>query len=81
MAMRIGEQYSSAKVTLKDFEKLAEDAKLGKPLVRDRLREMTERARDALPKVPATNPVARKVTDLIRRRAETALAEFRRRRS
>lgn len=79
MAMRIGEQYSSEKVTLKDFEKLAEDAKLGKPLVRDRLTEMTERVTDALPKARATNPVAQKVADLIRRRAETALAEFRRR--
>ena len=79
MAMRIGEQYSSAKVTLKDFEKLAEDAKLGKPLVRERLAEMTERVTDALPKAPATNPVAQKVADLTRRRAETALAEFRRR--
>jgi serine/threonine-protein kinase HipA len=77
MAMRIGEQYSSERVTLRDFEKLAEDAKLGKPLVRARLTETTERVRDALPKVPVTNPVAEKVAGLIRGRAETALREFR----
>ncbi len=77
MAMRIGEQYSSEKVTLRDFEKLAEDAKLGRPLVRERLIEVTERVRTALPNVPATNPVAEQVRDLIRTRSEKALTEFR----
>ena len=77
MAMRIGEQYSSENVSLRDFERLADDAKLGKPLVRARLTEMTERVRDALSKVPITNPVAEKVADLIRRRSEMALGEFR----
>ncbi len=77
MAMRIGEQYSSEKVTLRDFEKLTDDAKLGKPLVRKRLTEVTERVRDALAQVPITDPVAEKVADLIRQRSEKALAEFR----
>jgi serine/threonine-protein kinase HipA len=77
MAMRIGEEYSSEKVTLRDFEKLAEEAKLGKPLVRERLKEVTERVRDALPRVPVTDPVAEKVAELIRRRSEQALAMFR----
>ena len=79
MAMRIGEQYSSEKVTLRDFEKLAEDAKLGRPLVRERLTEVMERVRAALPSVPATNPVAEQMRDLIRTRSEKALTEFRRR--
>lgn len=77
MAMRIGEQYISEKVSLRDFERLADDAQLGKPLVRARLTEMTERVRDALPKVPVTNPVTEKVADLIRRRSEMALGQFR----
>jgi serine/threonine-protein kinase HipA len=77
VAMRIGEQYSSERVTLRDFEKLAEDAKLGKPLVRERLIEVTERVRAALPNVPAMNPVAEQVRDLIRSRSDKALAEFR----
>jgi len=77
MAMRIGEQYSSEKVTLRDFEKLAADAKLGRPLVRERLTEVTERVRAALPNVPATNPVAEQMRDLIRTRSEKALTEFR----
>src|SRR5262245_22571038 len=40
MAMRIGRQYSSAKVTPRDFEQLAEDAGLAKPLVRRRVPEL-----------------------------------------
>lgn len=77
MAMRIGEQYSSERVTLRDFEKMAADAKLGVALVRARLAQVAERVWDALPKVPVTNPVGEKVADLIRRRTEAAVREFR----
>jgi serine/threonine-protein kinase HipA len=77
MAMRIGEQYFSEQVTLRDFEKLAEDARLGKPMVRERLKEMTERIRDAVAHVPIANPVAEKVADFVRQRAEKVLKEFR----
>ena len=76
MAMRIGEQYSSEKVTLRDFEKLADDAQLGKAAVRARLTEATERIIAALPDVPVTSPVAKEVADLILRRAERALRSF-----
>ena len=48
MAMRIGDEYSSEKVTARNFEKLAEEAGLGKPLVRARVRQMAERVIDAL---------------------------------
>ena len=77
MAMRIGEQYSSEKVTLRDFGKLSEDAKLGRALVRDRLIEVTERVQAALPNVPATNPVAEQMRELIRTLSEKALTQFR----
>ena len=78
MAMRIGEQYSSERVTLRDFERLADDAKLGAPLVRARVTELIERIRGALPDVPIPNPVSQKVADLIRRRSDMALDKFRR---
>jgi serine/threonine-protein kinase HipA len=45
MAMRIGEAHSSEAVTTRDFERLAEDAKLGKPLVRSRFLDRNGRAR------------------------------------
>jgi serine/threonine-protein kinase HipA len=71
MAMRIGEEYSPEKVSLGDFERLAGEAKLGKPMVRARLREVTERVIAAIPRVPIRNAVAERVGDLIRRRCET----------
>ncbi len=57
--------------------KLADEAKLGKPLVRERVAEVIERVRAALPNVPATNPVAEQVRDMIRTRSEKALTGFR----
>ena len=74
--MRIGEEYSSDKVTLKDFERLAADAGLGRPLVRERLREVIDRVIAAVPRVPIREPLAGKVADLIRHRCETAAARF-----
>jgi len=37
MAMKIGNQYSSERITPKDFERPAGDAGLGKPLVKRRV--------------------------------------------
>ncbi|PYT26895.1 MAG: kinase [Acidobacteria bacterium] len=73
MAMRIGDEYSSEKVTAKNFEQLAQEAGLGKPLVRGRVAELSERVIAALPKVEIAHPVAEKVAALIRQRSENAL--------
>lgn len=78
MAMKIGGEYSSDKVTGKDFEQLATDAGLGKPLVRGRVVELLERVVAALPTVEIANPMAGKVGDLIRQRAEVARDRLRR---
>jgi chorismate mutase len=64
-------------VTSRDFEQLAGDAQLGKPLVRARVREVIERVMTAVAKVPIGGPVAEKVADLIRKRCETSAARFR----
>jgi serine/threonine-protein kinase HipA len=76
MAMRIGEEYSSEQVTLRDFDQLAAEARLGKPLVRARLREMTRRVLAAIPDVPPRHAVAERVADRIRLRCEAALTRF-----
>ena len=70
MAMKIGGEYSSEKVTPRNFEQLAEEAGLGKPLVRARVPELAERILAALPKMEMAHPVAGKVGALIRQRAE-----------
>ena len=77
MAMKIGGEYSSDKVMPKEFEKLAEEAELGKPLVRRRVPALAEMLIDILPKVQATHPVADEVATLIRQRSENALKSFR----
>ena len=78
MAMKIGSEYSSEKVVPGDFEKLAEEAGLGRPLVMRRIPEIAEMVIDALPKLATTNFVAEKVAELIRQRAENTRNRFRR---
>jgi serine/threonine-protein kinase HipA len=77
MAMRIGGEYSSEGVTPKDFEQLAEEAGLTKPLVRGRVPELAERVVNALPGLEIAHPVKEGLTALIRQRAERAQKSFR----
>lgn len=77
MAMKIGGQYSSERVTPEDFEKLAEEAGLAKPIVRRRVPELAEATIAALGKMEIAHPVAEAVAALIRKRCETARNRFR----
>jgi serine/threonine-protein kinase HipA len=77
MAMKIGSEYSSENVTARNFEQLAEEAGLGKPLVRRRVPEMAERVIAALAKVDIAHPVAEKVAGLILQRSEKVRDSFR----
>lgn len=72
MAMKIGSEYSSERVTGENFEQLAEEASLGKRLVRERVSELAEKVLAAIAKVDIAHPVADKVAMLIRRRSESA---------
>jgi len=76
MAMKIGNEYSSEKITAKDFEQLAEEAGLGKPLVRRRVPEVAATVNDALVKIEITNPTSEKVAALIKQRCEKTLNNF-----
>ncbi len=77
MAMRIGREYSSDKVTPKDFEQLAGDAGLAKPLVRRRVPELATAAIEALGKVKITDKVSDEVAGLISKRCARAREDFR----
>jgi serine/threonine-protein kinase HipA len=77
MAMKIGGQYSSERVTPGDFEKLAEEVGLAKPIVRRRVPELAEATIAALGKMEIAHPVAEAVAALIRKRCETARNRFR----
>jgi serine/threonine-protein kinase HipA len=59
MAMKIGREYSSDQVTLKDFEQLAEEAGLAKPIVRNRVPELAETVIANLDKVGLEHPGCR----------------------
>jgi serine/threonine-protein kinase HipA len=77
MAMRIGREYSSDKVTPKDFEQLAEDAGLAKPLVRRRVAELATTAIEALGKIKISDKVSDEVAGLILKRCARSREEFR----
>ncbi len=77
MAMRIGREYSSDRVTPKDFEQLAEDAGLAKPLVRRRIAELATAAIEALGKIRISDKVSDEVANLIRKRCVRAREKFR----
>jgi serine/threonine-protein kinase HipA len=77
MAMKIGAEYSSEKVSPKDFEQLAEGAGLAKPLVRRRVPELAETVMATLAKIELADPVAEAVAALIRKRCENARNSFR----
>ena len=77
MAMKIGREYSSERVMPKDFEELAEETGLAKPLVKRRVPELAAAVIDGLSKIEVANPVAERVAALIRQRAENAVKNFR----
>ncbi len=76
MAMKIGNEYASERIVPKDFERLAEEAGLGKPLVKRRVRELAEMVISALRTLEIANPVAEKIAALIQKRAENARNSF-----
>jgi serine/threonine-protein kinase HipA len=77
MAMKIGGEYSSEKILPKNFEQLAEEAGLGKPLVKQRVPEFVEIVIAALEKMDLAPPVAAAVAALIRARCEKTRNNFR----
>jgi serine/threonine-protein kinase HipA len=76
MAMKIGDQYSSDRVTPEDFERLAEDTGLGKPLVKRRVSELARVLLETLQAIDIANSAAEKVSSILRGRAETAIRVF-----
>jgi serine/threonine-protein kinase HipA len=79
MAMKIGTQYSSERVTPRDFDRFADQAGLAKPLVRQRVLAMAEANLAALDKTRAeiAQPAADAVAELLRKRGEKVTEAFR----
>jgi serine/threonine-protein kinase HipA len=66
MAMKIGGEYSSDRVSKTNFEQLAEDAGLAKPLVRRRVPELAEAVLLNLDQTGIEHPVAESLAGQIR---------------
>ncbi|PSH02700.1 MAG: hypothetical protein CXZ00_16030 [Acidobacteria bacterium] len=70
MAMRIGKTYHCERVTKADFEQLAEEAGLSKPLLRKRLHGVAEAILAKMSERPIEHPVESALAELIRKRCQ-----------
>jgi serine/threonine-protein kinase HipA len=76
MAVKIGREYSSEKVTPQNFDRLAEEAGLAKPIVRQRVPDLANTLIASLAKTDLSHPVAEAVASTIRRRCEDVRNSF-----
>jgi len=76
MAMKIGRDYSSEKVTPQDFERLAEEAGLAKPLVKRRVPDLADTVIVSLTQTDLSHPEAEAVAAIITRRCEDIRNRF-----
>jgi serine/threonine-protein kinase HipA len=73
MAMKIGGEYSSERVSKTNFEQLAEDAGLAKPLVRRRVPELANSILSNLSSTGVEHPVTEALAEQIRTRCNVFL--------
>lgn len=76
MAMKIGKEAESSKITLEHFERLAQDAGLSTPIMKKRLPELTEQVLANIGKVSIDHPIAYKLAELIESRCQLFLERF-----
>ena len=77
MAMKLGGEYASERVTPKNFERMAEEAGLAKPMIKRRVVELAEACLSSLPSVTMDQPVTTGVAKLVQGRSERAVKAFR----
>lgn len=76
MAMKIGRDYESSRVTPRHFEQLADEAGLAKPMVKRRVPELAEATLAKIPTVAIENPTAHAVAKLIQDHCTRVLQSF-----
>jgi serine/threonine-protein kinase HipA len=76
MAMKIGGEYLSDRISPGHFETLATEAGLAKPLVKQRVPELATSVIKGLNMMEAKQPVAVDVAKIIRQRSEEAVSRF-----
>jgi serine/threonine-protein kinase HipA len=73
MAMKLGGEYDSERIMAKHFDRFAEEAGLGKAMVKRRVKELAQAAASQLAKMPMYDPAAVGLAQLIRERCEKTL--------
>ena len=76
MAMKLGGEYLSERIVPANFERLAEEAGLAKPMMKRRVLELAEAVVSKLPTVTADHPVMAAVAKLIQSRCERKIRSF-----
>lgn len=76
MAMKIGGEANSMLVLLKHFDKLADDAKLGKSMIKTRTQELARLCLSRLSDITPDHEDAAKIAKIIRHRCESTIDMF-----
>ena len=76
MAMKIGGEYESEKVQPKNFDQLADETGLAKPMVKRRVQEVAETVLSKAPELITDHPTTKTVAALIQGRCTKALQKF-----
>ena len=77
MAMKIGGEYASERAGPKNFDQLANEAGLAKPMVKRRVQEVAETVLSKMPALIAGHQTTQAVAALIQNRCTKALEKFR----
>ena len=76
MAMKIGDEYLLDKVAPRQFEKLAEETGLAKPLVKRRVPALAGMIVEAVLTIDLSQAHTEKVAAIIKQRCERTISEF-----
>jgi len=76
MAMKIGGEYLSDRISPRHFETLADEAGLAKPFVKQRVPELATSVIEGLKTMEINQPVAVEVAKIIQQRSEEAISQF-----
>jgi serine/threonine-protein kinase HipA len=76
MAMKIGGEYDSEKIGPRQIEKLADEAGLSIPMVRDRVAELADKVMAALPGATPEDPFAVNLAGQIQNRCQRIIKRF-----
>ena len=76
MAMKIGGEYESEKVQPKNFNQLADETGLAKPMVKRRVQEVAETVLSKAPELITEHPTTKAVVDLVQVRCTRVLQKF-----